>query len=196
MRRLLMVGVLIAAAFVGAQGVAQAQVVPSVAYDQTRTLSITAVTDPSAGSSVQACGEHWPLGAVITVTLSTSPQTVLGTLTVGAGGSFCQSFHVLCGVESASETATASGPTVPGMLTASTQVTIVTCPPQTEVAGVSVERPVTVAGVSVTNRGQLPFTGSDQTNLYVGVGAALLLAGTALLIATARRRRSGIEIDA
>jgi LPXTG-motif cell wall-anchored protein len=50
-----------------------------------------------------------------------------------------------------------------------------------------------VAGSSVTQQA-LPFTGSNHTSLVVGIGAILLLVGTALLIA-ARRRRSAIEID-
>ena len=68
-------------------------------------------------------------------------------------------------------------------------------PPSGEVGGIVVNRPAEVGGASV-GREQLAFTGSNHTDLYVGVGVALVLLGTALLIATARRRRSEIAIDA
>jgi len=58
-------------------------------------------------------------------------------------------------------------------------------PPCTDAASGCVE----VKGISVT-REELAFTGSSDTNLYAGIGVAVLLAGALLLVVSTRRRQT------
>ena len=185
MRRWSMVVLIAALALVSVDGVALAQEEygPSAASVEVNSSSV-ACDEP-----ITATGQHWLGDAVVELALD---DETVATPTTDGDGTYTATFDVPNGVEPGNHVVRAKGSDGGDELVASTQVTIGACADGNPVVGgIVVERAdpsATVGGVSVS--GNLPTTGSSSTSLYAGVGVLLLLVGTALTLATLRRRRS------
>ena len=137
-------------------------------YTTAPTTSVSNQT-PTAGSSLTFCGSDFQAGETIAITLDNG--TTYPSVVADSSGSFCTTV-VLGASLSGTHTLTATGTTSGS--TASTQI---------RVLGVSSN-----AGTTTTPGG-LAFTGA--TVLGIGaLGTLLLLGGTAMLLATRRRKAS------
>jgi IPT/TIG domain-containing protein len=165
MRRLLVfVGVVAAALFV-APALAGAQ-----GYGPSPTLELS-TSSVAGGGSVTVTGTGFNSGDSGDVVLHSDPVT-LGTVTADGNGSFTATFQVPCDPGSHTVTATV------GSLSASAGLTITACGGSSAAAG---------------SAQPLAFTGSDNTGLWVGIGALLVLVGAVLTVFTIRRRHSSIS---
>jgi len=176
-RSILLTAALAAASAIGFAGPAAAQgyAVPI----------ITVVT--VSGDTANVSGAGWQPGAVITVTINSTP-IVLGTILASASGTFSRNFTIPC-VENGTHTISASGVAADGITrSASDVVTIVNC--------TITNRAVIFFGPNgaVISQASLPFTGSSNTFPFIGVGVGLVLAG-AVLAVIAQRRRSAHSIS-
>ena len=84
--------------------------------------------------------------------------------------------------------AASTGPTYPPVVPPPTTQSVPAATPLVAVLGETVTKPAPAAPVAVAPSASLPFTGMD-TMALVGVGAVLVVGGSALTIA-ARKRRS------
>jgi sialidase-1 len=129
---------------------------------------------PTAGSSLTFCGSDFEAGETVTITLDNG--TTYPSAVADASGAFCTTI-VLGASLSGTHTLTATGTT--SGRTSSTQI---------QVLGVSTNAGPTTNGGTTTNGG-LAFTGTTAVGIGA-LGTLLLLGGTAILLASRRRKAS------